>query len=292
MGGLATFTLGLLYALQEKIIYVPVIPGAPRGYVATPTDYGLDFEDIWIRAKDGVNLHAWMVWRKELDEDQAKHLPLVVFFQENAGNMSMRLHFLRAVAYVLNCKVFILSYRGYGESTGSPSEKGLQMDAHAAMNYLLGREDYAPGRTIVMGRSLGGAVAIYTATYYKKNIAGLIVENTFTSIVDMAPQALPPLRYFVGEGKPCNWLIRNKWDNLNRLRSLYDIPILFLVSLSDEIVHPDQMCKLFQTHGKEPWIFFEFEDAAHMDCYHTHGPLYWPRVKKFMNGLINDVHQE
>eukprot|EP00889_Picochlorum_renovo_P008835 jgi/Picre1/35865/NNA_003324.t1 len=51
IGGLATFTVGLLYALQEKIIYVPVIPGVPRGYIALPEEYGLDYEDIWIRSK-------------------------------------------------------------------------------------------------------------------------------------------------------------------------------------------------------------------------------------------------
>ena len=287
MGGIATFTLGLLYALQEKIIYIPVIPGVPKKYMAYPIDYGMEYEDIWIRTKDGTKLHAWMMWRKGFDANKVQKLPLVVFFQENAGNMSMRLHFLRAVVYVLNCKVFILSYRGYGESTGSPSEMGLQKDAHAAMTYLLQRDDYLSNKTIVMGRSLGGAVAIYAATYFKKDISGLIVENTFTSIVDMAPQALPPLRFLIGAGKPCNWLIRNKWDNLNRLRFLSDVPILFLVSSADEIVHPHHMLKLFQTHGKDPWSFYEFEDAAHMDCYHTHGHLYWPKVKSFVDSLID-----
>lgn len=287
LGGIATFTLGLLYALQEKIIYVPVIPGVPRKYVASPVDYGMDYEDVWIKVKDGTKLHAWLMWRKGLDMGQVRELPLVIFFQENAGNMSMRLHFLRAAVYILNCKVFILSYRGYGESTGSPSEMGLQKDAHAAMRYLVQRSDYAPQKTVVMGRSLGGAVAIYTATHYKNDIRGLVVENTFTSIMDMAPQIFPPLRFLIGTGKPCNWLIRNKWDNLTRIQSLIDMPILFLVSLEDEIIHPDQMLKLFQMHGKDPWSFHEFEDAAHMDCYHTHGHLYWPTVKSFIDSLID-----
>ncbi|KAI8109253.1 hypothetical protein M9435_005665 [Picochlorum sp. BPE23] len=286
IGGLATFTVGLLYALQEKIIYVPVIPGVPRGYIALPEEYGLDYEDIWIRSKDGIKLHAWLMWRKGLDSEQVKALPLVVFFQENAGNMSMRLHFLRALVAVLNCKVFILSYRGYGESEGSPSEGGLQMDASAAMSYLASRDDHLPDKTVIMGRSLGGAVAIYTAVQHKKDIAGVIVENTFTSIMDMAPQALPPLRPFVGEGKPCNWLVRNKWESIRRITSLKDTPMLFLVSLADEIVHPGQMTRLFGVHGTEPWSLCEFEDAAHMDCYHTHAPLYWPRVKTFFDELV------
>jgi fermentation-respiration switch protein FrsA (DUF1100 family) len=255
--------------------------------VAFPPDYGMDFEDIWIRCQDGTKLHAWMMWRKGLDEDTVQKLPLVIFFQENAGNMSMRLHFCRTLVSVLNCKVFILSYRGYGESQGSPSESGIQMDVQSTMKYLMARKDFESSKTVIMGRSLGGAVAIYTAVEFKKHISAVIVENTFTSIMDMAPQALPPLRPFVGHGKPCNWLIRNKWDSINRVKDLKDTPMLFLVSLADEIVHPMQMATLFKAHGSDPWSLHEFEDAAHMDCYHTHAPLYWPKVKSFFDSVVD-----
>lgn len=278
--------LGLLYILQEKIIYVPVIPGIPKGYINIPRDFGLEFEDIWIRAKDGTKLHAWMMWNGGIPQVEAKTKPLVVFFQENAGNISMRLHFLRALIRILDCRAFIISYRGYGESEGTPSEQGLKMDAEAAMEYLTGRDDYDPQRTILMGRSLGGAVAIYAAKLHKDSYSGVIVENTFTSIQDMAPQALPFLRPFVGEGRPCNWLIRNKWESIREIEALVDTPMLFLVSLADEIVHPGQMLKLFKTHGRDPWMLHEFEDAAHMDCYHTHAPQYWPRLKSFVDDLM------
>eukprot|EP00890_Picochlorum_soloecismus_P006109 jgi/Picsp_1/649/NSC_00645-R1_protein len=286
VGGLTTVGIGLLYALQEKIIYVPVIPGVPKGYINAPADYGLDFEDIWIEAEDGTNLHAWMMWQKTSEPSELVEKPLLIFFQENAGNMSMRLHFLRALVRVLDCRAFILSYRGYGESGGTPSEPGLRMDADAAMKYLTSRQDVAPEKTILMGRSLGGAVAIYAASRYKDKVAGVIVENTFTSISEMAPQALPFLRPFVGQGKPCNWLIRNKWESIKIVPSLKDTPMLFLVSLADEIVHPGQMFKLFQAHGKDPWMLHEFEDAAHMDCYHTHAPVYWPKLKSFVDQNI------
>ena len=88
VGGLTTVAIGLLYALQEKIIYVPVIPGVPKGYINAPADYGLDFEDIWMEAEDGTNLHAWMMWQKTSETSELAEKPLLIFFQENAGNMS------------------------------------------------------------------------------------------------------------------------------------------------------------------------------------------------------------
>lgn len=287
IGGLTAVGLSLLYALQEKILYVPVIPGVPRRYINIPNDFGLEYEDLWIQAADGTRLHAWLMWQGGLSNEEVREKPLVVFFQENAGNMSMRLHFLRALVRVLDCRAFILSYRGYGESEGSPSENGLKMDAEAAMDYLLQRDDVSENGTVLMGRSLGGAVAIHAAVKYKQNIAGLIVENTFASIEEMAPLALPFLRPLVGEGKPCNWLIRNKWDSCRAIKSLVETPTLFMVSLADEIVHPGQMFKLYKVHGEKPWLLHSFEDAAHMDCYHTHGPQYWPRLKDFFDSLFS-----
>ena len=130
VGGLSALVILALYTFQAKIIYVPRIPGVPAGYIAKPDEFDLDYEDVWLRTADGVKLHAWVVFRKGL-RAEVRDLPLVVFLQENAGNMSMRLHFLRALVLILNCKCVILQYRGYGESEGTPSEVGLRKDVDA-----------------------------------------------------------------------------------------------------------------------------------------------------------------
>lgn len=90
--------------------------------------------------------------------------------------MALRLHFIKSMIRVLDCNVFILSYRGYGLSHGVPSEKGLQMDAEAAMRMLNSRKDIDSTKLVIFGRSLGGAVAIYTASKFKDQIRGLIVS--------------------------------------------------------------------------------------------------------------------
>ena len=84
--------------------------------------------------------------------------------------------------------MFMLDYRGYGDSQGSPSESALQQDALAAVDYCVGRAQGAP--VIIYGESLGGAVGIYASvnSKHKQNIGGLVLQNTFTSIPDMVDQ--------------------------------------------------------------------------------------------------------
>jgi hypothetical protein len=60
-GGLASVALVLLVTFQEKLVYVPVIPGQPREYPYTPDRLGLDYEDVWLRAADGTKLHGWFI---------------------------------------------------------------------------------------------------------------------------------------------------------------------------------------------------------------------------------------
>lgn len=93
----------------------------------------------------------------------------------------------------------MVEYRGYGLSTGKPSERGLYDDARAAFNYLLSREDLDHNQICIFGRSLGGAVAINLAadTEFSQRIMCVIVENTFTSIKDMACHLLNPYFKFV-----------------------------------------------------------------------------------------------
>jgi fermentation-respiration switch protein FrsA (DUF1100 family) len=121
--------------------------------------------------------------RKEIEtvwytrHDFSRHLMFPLLWLLAAGNMAFRLHFIKALARVLDCSVFITSYRGYGRSSGSPSEAGLKLDADAALRHLVLRSDIDPSKLVLFGRSLGGAVAIYAAGKHKHRIKGLIVRG-------------------------------------------------------------------------------------------------------------------
>jgi fermentation-respiration switch protein FrsA (DUF1100 family) len=281
-------------------IYIPRVPGLPADYAYHPTDFGLLYEDAHFVAEDGIALHGWLMWPREWGNHPLSHRPVVVFFQENAGNMSFRLPFLKELTRALNCSAFALSYRGYGISKGSPSEKGLRIDAMAALHWLQQRGDTGP--VIVMGRSLGGAVALRaasdcilaskittTSTTTNNNIElkGLIIENTFSTMAATVGHIMPFLSPLIGPGKFGNFLLRNKWDNVESAKELTNFPILWLSSLQDEMLPPVHMSELFSLHPKEPWKFVTFENGRHIDTYESHAAQYWPIVKGFVDAQLS-----
>mmetsp|Transcript_2031 Transcript_2031/g.4500 ORF Transcript_2031/g.4500 Transcript_2031/m.4500 type:complete len:302 (-) Transcript_2031:403-1308(-) len=285
-GGILGLAIGLLYFFQEKLLYVPNIPGVPADYYIPPEKYGLNSRDVAIMTKDGIRLHAWLLTLKGWTEDMIKSRPVILFFQENAGNMSFRLPFLRAMMYRLNCPIFAVSYRGYGLSHGRPNERGLQLDAEAALKQLRGLEDVNGSKVVVFGRSLGGAVAIHLTAAHQEEVVALIVENTFTSVEDMVSRVLPPLGLFMGQGKPLNFLVTNKWRNLEEIKKIKKVPMLMMVSLQDEMVPASQMFQLHRAQQAERCSLVEFPDAHHMDAYDVSPEPYWGALRDFMQPLM------
>eukprot|EP00891_Asterochloris_glomerata_P001904 jgi/Astpho2/1904/Aster-00423 len=216
-------------SMRGTKIYVPRLPGLPNGFSYLPNRFGLQYE-------------------------------------ENAGDMSLRLPFLRLLMQHLNCSVFAPSYRGYGLSKGSPNEAGLKLDAQAALDWLQASKDVSQGQIALFGRSLGGAVAIYLAASNPQAVKAVMIENTFTSIEEV----MPLLRPFLGPGRPFNFLIRNKWRSGQQMHKLRQLPVLLLSSLQDEMLPPEQMRQLYNSissSGNATWA--EFPQAGHMDAYET-----------------------
>jgi hypothetical protein len=96
---------------QRKLVYVPSLPGAPRReYMAAPDRVGLRYEELWLVTEDGVRLHAWLCAAP--GAGPLPRAPTLLFFQENAGNISHRLQNVRYMVQQLACNVLIVSYRG------------------------------------------------------------------------------------------------------------------------------------------------------------------------------------
>ncbi|CAN1805911.1 Alpha/beta hydrolase domain-containing protein WAV2 [Linum perenne] len=204
VGGIVFAGMALLVAFQERLVYVPVVPGLTKSYPITPARLRLTYEDVWLRSSDGVRLHAWFI---KLFPDCRG--PTILFFQENAGSILLilasgfgssielctvmflltwmklksfslnyrltdiahRLEMVRIMLQKLQCNVFMLSYRGYGASDGIPSQQGITKDAQAAFDHLCQRSDIDTSRIVVFGRSLGGAVgALLTRNNPEKDL--------------------------------------------------------------------------------------------------------------------------
>ena len=153
--GVAVYCLLCLYLflMQSRIIYYPNLPG--RELQASPADIGLEYETVTIFTQDNIKLHGWFVPSK-------RDRGVLLFFHGNAGNISHRL-FNVELLLQHKLQVFIFDYRGYGKSSGRPSEKGLYTDGLAAYDYLIKERHMLPDQIIIFGRSLGAAVAIEVA---------------------------------------------------------------------------------------------------------------------------------
>jgi len=170
----------------------------------------------------------------------------------------------------------ILSYRGYGKSEGSPNEKGLKLDAEAALNYLYEqRPEIDPKRIIVFGRSLGGGVAIDLCSKHQSKIQALIVENTFTSIPDMIGVVFPLLKHV-------KFLASNVWESKQAIAQI-SVPICLLSGLKDQLVPPSHMRSLYNSILSTNKELITFPNGEHMDLIFQHE--YYPKIQQFLNKL-------
>ncbi|MES9973291.1 alpha/beta hydrolase [Candidatus Thiodiazotropha sp. LNASS1] len=224
-----------LYLNQTNLIHLPDLPS--RRVAATPHQVGLGFESVDLMTADNVKLHGWFI-------PHERPRATLLFFHGNAGNISHRMESL-ALFNALGLAILIIDYRGYGNSEGKPSEKGLYRDAEAAWRYLTEIRALPEKKILLFGRSLGGAVAAYLATH--NDPMGVVLESTFTSVPDMAAELYPWL--------PARWLARYHYNTLERMAAI-DSPVMIIHSRHDEIIPFDHGRLLFE-RAHQPRRFLE-----------------------------------
>ncbi len=204
----ATCVIGFLYLLARWALYHP--SKYPEGYWDTQQSVGAS--DAWMETSDGVKIHGWWVHREGS--------PLAtLFLHGNAGNITDRAPRIQEIV-AAGSSVLMLDYRGYGKSSGRPSEQGLYRDSEAGFIDLLGK-GYRAEQIILHGESLGTAVAIDLAS--RRPCAALILEAPFTSASDVAGTVVP----FVGP------LLIRSFNSLPKIRWIR-VPMLFMQGDRDE----------------------------------------------------------
>ena len=257
------FLVAFAYYRQSSLIYYPNMPG--RNLVATPEQVGLKYQNVQLVTEDKINLHGWFI-----PHDSAKGT--ILFFHGNAGNISHRLESID-IFHRLELNVFIIDYRGYGQSEGKVTEKGTYRDAEAAWNYLVEIRGIGAKQVVIFGRSLGASIASWLAS--KHNPAALILESGFTSIPSMAKRIYPFL--------PIGWLTYFKYDTKSYVKNI-SCPVLVVHSRNDDIIPFEEGREIFDA-APEVKQFLEMR-GGHNDGFMVSGSTYVEGLRSFIYGNL------
>ena len=248
--------------LDRFMVYFP-----QRELVATPSDVGLEFDDVYLTTSDGVKIHAWHV--------PGRSRTTLLWLHGNAGNISHRVDNIAVLNRLTGLGVLIVDYRGYGLSDGSPSESGLYSDAEAAFAHLVSELGLDPKQDIVLfGRSLGVGVASEMATRHA--VRCVILESGFTSIIGMAKATHPG--WLVYALMP---LISARYDTLSKM-PMIESPVMVVHGDQDDIV-PFEMAEQLFGAASEPKRFHTVTGAMHNDVYARGGSTYFQALRDFIS---------
>jgi hypothetical protein len=264
IAGLGTlFVFGVLYLVfdraVESIIFQPT-PGAQL----SPADLGISGEELRLTTADEVSIHAYYLPAPGAER-------ALLFLHGNGGNASHRLPNADLMRQ-LDCSVLVLDYRGYGKSAGRATEAGVYLDARAALAYLTDTLRFPSERIVLFGRSLGGAIAVDLAQ--DRNLAGVILESTFSSAADIAR---------LTGGRVLGSLTGKRFapiDKIARVRA----PLLFFHGDRDRIADPALGRRLFDA-APQPKQFETIVGAGHNDTFTVGGRAYFERIGAFLDSV-------
>ncbi|MCG3131459.1 MAG: hypothetical protein FLDDKLPJ_02251 [Phycisphaerae bacterium] len=254
-GGYVVLCAGV-FLYQRRLIYRP-----SRTIHASPRDRGIPCEDVRIRTADGQTLAAWHA-------PQTSARGTVIFFHGNAGNISHRIGELAAWRS-LGFSVLLPDYRGFGASSGAPTEEGLYEDAEAAWRWTTTTRSVGADRVVIAGRSLGGAVAIELARRHTP--AALVAESTFTRLPDVAAGVYPFL--------PVRWLLCERFASVEKIGAIR-CPKVILHGVEDALI-PISMGRALFAAAAEPKSFIE-TPGDHADGGLLSDPRYVGEVDEFL----------
>ena len=247
----------LVRLLEPRFAFFPT-----AGESVTPREFGVDYESVTVRTRDGERLRSWSL---TCPAARAR----IVYFHGNGGNLSVWAPIVAGIAR-RGYSVFAFDYRGYGVSTGRPTEQGMYRDVDAVVEQFW--RDSSGGTPVVYwGRSLGVAMAAYAATVRAPD--GLILESGFPdarSLIRTSP-LLAFLALFSTYRFPCS-------EFLNRLGK--PVPVLVMHGDDDHVVSITQGRALFDAIAA-PKRFVTVRGGDHNDLAPSDPDTYWEALRRF-----------
>jgi fermentation-respiration switch protein FrsA (DUF1100 family) len=230
--------VAVLYVVQRALMYFPDTERIPPAAAGLPAA-----QEILLDTADGERLIAWHV-------PPRGDRPVVLYLHGNGGALSHRAERFRALT-ADGTGLVAVDYRGYGGSSGRPSEAGLLIDAETAYAFAAAR--YPVVRIAVWGESLGTGVAVALAA--ERPIGRLVLEAPFTSAADLAARRYPVV--------PVRWLMKDQFRSDLRIAAVA-APLLVLHGARDTIVPIEYGERLFGL-AREPKRLVRFPQGEHED---------------------------
>jgi uncharacterized protein len=248
---------GLVLWAQPRMAFFP-----SRGVQRTPEAAGIPYKDLQITTSDGITLHGW--W---LEHPEARGQ--VIYWHGNGGNLSLWLDVFADI-HRRGFSVLAVDYRGYGASAGSPSEKGLYLDAEAATRHFTEhvRRENLP--TIYWGRSLGSSIAAYAASRGAPD--ALILESPFPDVRTLF--AGNPLMLGLSVFATYRFAAS---EHLSGYRG----PLLVIHGDTDSVIPFAAGQKVFERAPTQQKTFIVLKNADHNDMYARRDD-YWPAIERFI----------
>ena len=272
---LLTGTMSIIQAagFGDRFVFVPTKSVARHW---NPDQVPFKPEDVYYQSPSGNKIHAWRI-KPNLEPGQKPEF-YFIYFHGNSGNLTHHYYYNAWLVKNFNAEVFAVDYSGYGESTGSPTEKRCYADALAGMKEFVKLAVMEPGQVIPIGRSLGGAMAMQLAMDMQKAgtpCRAVVLESTFSSITDMANRAV------LGGAS----LVSTKMDTNSKLKK-YTGNVLITHGKRDSVVPFVQAMKNFKTasgvESRQGKLAFIIHRQDHMDIPDG----YAEALRDFFNGKL------
>jgi fermentation-respiration switch protein FrsA (DUF1100 family) len=229
------------YLVQRRLMYFPDVARVQ------PSEVGLGgVSERVLKTPDGAQVIAWYGRARP-------GKPTLLYFHGNGGSLSIRAERVRRFM-AEGWGVYMMTYRGYGGSTGTPSEVHNVADARLAYGALM-LEGVAPGSIIAYGESLGTGIA--TRIAIERQVAGLVLEAPYTSIVDVAVLSYPFL--------PVRLLLIDRYETAKYITNV-KVPLLILHGEHDRVV-PVGMGRELARLANEPKRLVVFPEGRHSNLY-------------------------
>lgn len=231
--------VGIAYFAQRKFTYFP------NGTRVAPATTGLEgVREVELPTPDGEHIIAWYA-------AAPPGAPTILYFHGNGGGLANRAG--RFGRYQnAGFGIFMMSYRGYSGSTGTPSEAHNIADAHLAYDHLV-KQGLKPSDIFLYGESLGSGVAVQLAASVP--VAGVILDAPYTSIVEVGAKAYPIL--------PLRWIMVDRYESDKHIAGI-NAPLLILHGARDQVI-PLEMGQRMHALAREPKRIVVFPEGRHVD---------------------------